>query len=436
MPEAMIQPLPEAVAKLGARTPVGAKLRSAEWAEVPLALRERAQFSAAVESVRLLDGIQRKLQKQAGMLRERVARGEAFVDRDSFIADIRALAEAEGVVTTGARGAGTVRDIRSNARLGLIFDMQTRQSFNYARYKMDQDKDVLNAYPAQRLIRSESRREPRDWADRWRMAGGRVGWEDALQTPMVALKTSPIWAALSRFGTPWPPFDFGSGMGLEDVDRAEAVNLGLLADDQEIKPSLEDFNADLEASVRGLGVESRRELLDTFGDQVQIQGDFVRWKPDGVAGYVQHALRVPQAETKAFGIGLASRRVVEQSKNVDLAGTKLSLEASRVRHVLKGHGPKSRPSATNIPLDTVDLRQLPGLWRSPDRITYHGEPGVVVLWREYPDKSWLRAVIRKTGPNSVLLMTMNKTPIGPDSADGRSAHGNPDGKPPETTSET
>lgn len=45
---------------------------------------------------------------------------------------------------------------------------------------------------------------------------------------MVALKTDGIWKAINRFGTPWPPFDFQSGMGLVEIERSEADALRLL----------------------------------------------------------------------------------------------------------------------------------------------------------------------------------------------------------------
>ena len=66
-------------------------------------------------------------------------------------------------------------------------------------------------YPAQRLTASTAAKPRLEWPARWEEAGQKVGWEGAKkQGGFVALKTSPIWAALSRFGTPWPPFDYGS----------------------------------------------------------------------------------------------------------------------------------------------------------------------------------------------------------------------------------
>ena len=48
---------------------------------------------------------------------------------------------------------------------------------------------------------------------------------------MVALINHPGWSRLSRFGTPWPPFDYSSGMGVESVSRKEAVALGVIGPD-------------------------------------------------------------------------------------------------------------------------------------------------------------------------------------------------------------
>jgi len=77
-----------------------------------------------------------------------------------------------------------------------------QDAHGFAARKADMDPNLLDAYPAYRLIRVESRRIPRDWYERWGEAGAAVGWEGASKTDLVALKTSPIWAALSRFGRP------------------------------------------------------------------------------------------------------------------------------------------------------------------------------------------------------------------------------------------
>ena len=92
-------------------------------------------------------------------------------------------------------------------------------------------------YPAWRLVRGGSRKVPRDdWDRRWAAAGAATGWQGACSDDYVALKDSPIWAALGEgaggfrdaIGNPFPPFAFGSGMTWQRVGRDEAAELGLV----------------------------------------------------------------------------------------------------------------------------------------------------------------------------------------------------------------
>src|SRR5690348_4482924 len=50
------KPFQEAVRNLGSKSVIGSQLKSSEWQEIPLALRERAFFSATIESLRWLQG--------------------------------------------------------------------------------------------------------------------------------------------------------------------------------------------------------------------------------------------------------------------------------------------------------------------------------------------------------------------------------------------
>ena len=277
-----LQPLADALAKISAKTPVGSILKSRDWADVPLALRERAQFSATITSAKLLQAIQDRLQAQIALQRERLADDKAATfDRSSFIDAIRDLAEAEGLAPTDPAKQGTIQDITSIPRLGLIFDIQTQQATGYARWKLDQSPGALIAFPAWRLVRERAAKVPRDWSARWAEAGEAIAWQDALPAPWVALKTSPIWAQLSRFNTPWPPFDFNSGMGVEDVDYDEAVSLGLLKAGELPKPTGErDFNDQLHASVTNLDPDLITHLKQVFGRQIKIQDGAAWWTGD------------------------------------------------------------------------------------------------------------------------------------------------------------
>lgn len=384
-----IAPLAEAVAKLDARTPIGAALRSDQWAEVPLALRERAQFSAHVESVRLLAAIQEKLRTRLALAREQVAHGEALVDRSSFIADIRAIAETEGVRTTDAAGAGTVRDIRSSARLGLIFDQQTRQAAGFADWKSGQDGDVLDAFPAQELIRVEARQVPRDWPSRWLAAGGRF-----FGGRMIALKSDPVWERISRFGTPWPPFDYASGMGVRDVDRAEAEALGLLKPGQAAAPAAKQFNDGLEASASGWRPEQVSTLKLAFGDQVVERDGRLRWQGN-LIGDLARGIREAGLDSfnasawkgRSINFGAATPQAVQEAAKVgkrdgtsfELAGHRMILDPLHVHHILADH-----PEMT-----VADLETIPHVWRAPDTIRRGGNDRSLLMFKRLLNRTVL-----------------------------------------------
>lgn len=280
-----LAPFAEAVTRIDARRPIGSAMRSAEWEMLPRALRDRAQFSAGVESVQLLNEIQARARRRLSIETEKLGNGnERFESRDTFISEIRDMAKALGVDTTQGPGEyGTIKDIQSNERLALIYEMQTSQAAEFARRKADLSKVPLNLYPAYRFQRIESREKPRGeayWQNRWSEAGAAVGWEGASEQPMVALKTSPIWSELSRFGNPHPPFDYNSGMGTVDVDRATAVKLGLIQEDDVLEAKPEDFNDGLTASAQGVDPELLKKLQGMLGDAIEIRGDEVRWSGD------------------------------------------------------------------------------------------------------------------------------------------------------------
>ncbi len=269
------RPLADAIASISARTPIGSALRSADWANVPLGLRESAQFSAGVESLRVLQRIQDRVLQMVKMERSKLESGAegAFFDRAKFIAELRKIAREEGLTPVDPADRDTLRDITSEGRLGMIFDIQTQRAAEFARWKMEQDADVLDPYPAQELIRVESRKVPRRWLARWTAAGGQL-----YGGRMVARKDDAIWRRISRFGTPWPPFDFQSGMGLEDVSREDAERIGALEPGAVVAPQDGRFTDEMQASVRGISPRLRTALGTIFGDQVQFDGDTVKWK--------------------------------------------------------------------------------------------------------------------------------------------------------------
>jgi hypothetical protein len=261
----LVKPLPfdEAVDKLGSKSLIGSALMSAEWRDVPVALRERAFFSSQVESARVLqrgrDGIADFLQSN----RETLPDGQTALktgSRADFVKQMQDFLKTEGIERTD----GGLKDLAGEKRLGLIFDTQTRQANDYGYWREGQDADVLDAFPAQRFIRVLDVKDPRD---------AHTAYED-----QVYLKSDPIWTRINDdFGVPWGPWGWGCGHDVEDVSREEAEELGLLTPGQAVQPDEKNFNENLKASTKNLDPDLLEKLKTEFGDQIQIDGDTITW---------------------------------------------------------------------------------------------------------------------------------------------------------------
>ena len=257
-------PWNEAVNKIGRKSNIGSKLSSAEWADVPVALRERAFFSSQVESIHFLQRARNGIADFLRSSREVLPNGDTVLktgSRAAFVDQMQTFLAAEGVErTTGGLG-----DITSERRLGLIFDIQVRQAEGYGAWREGMDPDVLSAFPAQRFIREEDVKEPRN---------SHAQYENG-----VWLKTDPIWAneINEDFGVGWPPFAFGCRHTVEDVSREEAEALGLLEPGQPVVADERSFNDNLQASVGGLDPDLLEKLKSEFGNQITIEGDAIIW---------------------------------------------------------------------------------------------------------------------------------------------------------------
>lgn len=371
------------VEKVLAKTPVASPLRSAEWADVPLALRERAQFSAGVESVRILAEIQSKIEAAV-----KQAHDGTFMNKDRFIAEMRDVARGEGFPVSEQGGYGALTDITSVKRLGLIWEMQNQQAAGFAQWKAGQDPDVLDAYPAQELIRVESRNVPRDWQERWKAAGGKLSEGGR----MIALKTDGIWQRLSAFGTPWPPFDWGSGMGLMDVSREEAEQFGVLAPGKPVEPSEAQFNDDLQASVKDWRPDQVSTLKLAFGDQVAERDEKLQWQGNLIGDLVrdvQDFVIDRPFDNRAFkgrrvDFGAATSRVINlAAESMDLEGMRMILRPDDVVKILRSHGEEGTESPRGQrPIRKLDLETLPHVWRDPDSIEA-GKKNRSLLFRKH-----------------------------------------------------
>jgi hypothetical protein len=354
--------LPDAVARLEKKTAVGSRLDSRQWAELELGLRDRAFFSAGVENVSVLAEMQSRI-KDALALAER-SKGEATMDKSRFVSEMRGL--------LGAAPGDTkdLQDITSGKRLGLIYDFQKEDAMEYGRFLAGQDPDVLDAFPAQELIRVESRQSPRDWSARWADAGGKF-----YDGRMIARKDDPIWRAISRFGRPWPPFDFGSGMGLEDIDREEAEALGVIAPEDSIAPQASDFNAGLEASIPKATPLVMDSLRDMFGDQIEAGRDGkVVWQGERINRLFEQAIKNPN-DNWSLSLGKAPASVAQAAP--ELKDAELIIDAQHLRHIDTRHGSGAAQPKDQRPVDLIDLRLIPHVWRAPESIKPGTQPGTL-----------------------------------------------------------
>src|SRR5262245_18389895 len=134
-------PIKEAVEKLGPRSAIGSKLSSAEWSQVPVPRRERAFFSATIESARWLQGAQDSLGHFLQNTTETITKPDGSIvtalktgGRAQFIEQMRVFAMAVRLGPLDPEDAGTIKDIRSEQRLGLIFDTQTKAANDYGNW--------------------------------------------------------------------------------------------------------------------------------------------------------------------------------------------------------------------------------------------------------------------------------------------------------------
>lgn len=276
-----MNPFAEALAKLRQRAPKGVDVSSSQWADVPLALRERAFFSARVANAQYLQDIKDRVESILNPVQVKRADRITPTNPEGYVttgynpasarAELKQLLQSIGY-NPGDK-AGGIQDLGSDARINLQLKMNVESAQGYGNFLQGQAEGAIDAFPAQELFRAEDREEPRNWPTRWMQAGGQ-----SFGGRMIALKNDPIWETISEFGTPYPPFDFNSGMWVRDIDREEAIAIGLLGENETIEPVVDRFNARLAASVKGVDPELLRSLEQSFGGQIGVRDGVVSWQ--------------------------------------------------------------------------------------------------------------------------------------------------------------
>ena len=267
----LAEPLPfsEALERLAQKRVLPTGLSSAELRrEWPEALRRRSLFSARTTKAAILQEYQDKL---AELLQGKTNIATARMEMQQLI-DALGYTPEHGFAGDEVHGIppaerSSLRDLSSRKRVDLVLTTNLRQMANYGFWKQGQSDFALFAYPCYEMVRIYPRNIPRglrlakgalehvegeDWPSRWETIGGTFyGLER-----MIARKDDEIWGRLGdsaifpdALDTFLPPFAFNSGYGWREVDRAEAINLGVIQEDTEVEGQHHGINEGIVASV-------------------------------------------------------------------------------------------------------------------------------------------------------------------------------------------
>lgn len=240
-----------------------------------------------------------------------------------------------------ATGQGGIQDLSSWVRIQVVMETNAVMAHGYRNwYNWTQDEDTA----AFKFYRSQGREDPRYWAERWNRA--RAGLEEeateAVSSGFIrgdivgyALTCSDIWIRLSRFGTPYPPFDYLSGMNIAPISADEARAAGLEV--SRVRPAPASFNATLESNAQGVTEANKKKIRSILKDALRVNNEndgnttFVYTDPNGTRPYMDAELaellsgdfpeEIPLRQAQAFRLAAAGGAV---------AGTLASLYLDRL----------------------------------------------------------------------------------------------------------
>ena len=260
-------PFLEALAAAQARSLLPTGANAAELEELDPAIRSRAWFSARVDNARYLDSIASTVTRLVSP-NTAVAAGSTGINKATARMMLKEALARIGY-DPAAQGVkpGSLQDWSSDARLNLVIETNADMQRGKGAHVQGRSRGAIAAFPCQELYRREARDVERDWVGRWRAAGGRFHGGGR----MVALKTDAVWSALSRFGLPYPPYDYNSGMWVRPVSRRDALAMGIelpaVADLQRASAAQDPGDA-TEAAIPK-NPELARALQRSFGDRVR-----------------------------------------------------------------------------------------------------------------------------------------------------------------------
>lgn len=316
---------------------VPSDMRTAQWDVVSAWCKERSFFMASVTSAETLQAFRSAVQQ--------------MVDGTMSGTDARKLLRMhlQGSGYQAPAGLeGTIKDLSTTARLKVTLDINVAMARGWA--QMNQFKGDI-AHPGIMLYRDiRPKGQPRPWVSICRERVGNmpgVVLTGNPDEPMVALSNSPAWAMISRFGQPYPPFDYNSGMRIKPVSLDDCIDKyhliteddadTLAAIEQDQMPALNDGTACTpQVSERALRDELTRQLQGL----AEWQGDkLVMTDPNGTRPY--SAARIGEVITATLPAGLPN------------------LQADALRAWVEDHTQFNSRSEDHIGLDTIeDLGRL------------------------------------------------------------------------------
>jgi len=354
---------------------IGSNIDSRDWNTIQAGMRDRAFFSSKVAEVNILDAA-RKFSSE-------------YADGHYDLSKIR-MSMRDFLTKTGYQPnegeEGTIKDLFSKARLDVIIKHNVDSARGFIQYAEAMTPGAYAAFPAREFKRVKSRNvERKTWHQRWEAAGGKE-----YGGRMIALKDDPVWTKLSVFGTPYPPFDWGSGMGVVNIGLKEAIDLGLITKD-EVKDKVSKLREERERgespSVTG-NLQAKIPLLNgkevgdmratfgkTFGDLVRVDGDVVKWRPEVLKETFRtenFSIRLGEPD-----IGLITKlaanketaRFVEEIRGKQLTVTQDWRDTKRPdgsNHLTHFNPEPDKPD--NVPLTEEELEMLPAMWHNPTRV--------------------------------------------------------------------
>ena len=272
----------QAFASFSRRENLPSSLSSAEWESVPSEIRDRAFFMAKVMDAEILqrfrDGVNDIMEGRTGQV---TAEKEIFM----WLED-RGYKPPDGK-------AGGLEDLSSLDRINVVLRTNLALASNHAAWARSQTS--IKAFPCKELFRISQRMEPRDWDFTWNQAKSELAHIPGVHpTLKIALLNHPIWWKISRFDTPYPVFDYGSGMTTRAISRTKAIELGFKLDpnDPMQKPIYRSVNDALEVTPQVSDPKFRESLKDKLGRfaEEDENGKIIFTDPDGSKKYTAKKL--------------------------------------------------------------------------------------------------------------------------------------------------